>query len=158
MTLYEMTANAQYLYHLLEDGEIDEQTVNDSIEAMGVGDKLEDYCKVIRQFEADVEAYRAEKDRFAAKQKAAEKAVTRLEKAVLGYLTVAGKEEERCGLFNLTIGRSKAVVITDDSKIADKYFVPQPATINKAEIRKALLAGEEVAGAELKINEKIRIK
>jgi hypothetical protein len=153
-----MTANAQYLYQLLEDGEIDEQTVNDSIEAMCVGDKLEDYCKVIRQFEADVEAYKAEKERFAAKQKAAEKAVTRLEKAVLGYMTVAGKEEERCGLFNLKVGRSKAVVITDDSKIDGKFFVQQPATINKAEIRKALLAGEQVAGAELRINERIKIK
>lgn len=158
MTLYEMTANAQYLYHLLEDGEIDEQTVNDSIEAMCVGDKLEDYCKVIRQFEADVEAYRAEKDRFAAKQKAAEKAITKMENALLGYMTVAGKEEERCGLFNLKIGRSKCVVITDDSKIDGKYFVPQPATVNKAEIRKALLAGEKVAGAELQINERIKIK
>lgn len=63
MTLYEMTANAIYLYDLLSNGDIDEQTVNDSLEGMDVAGKLEDYCKVIRQFEADAAAYKAEKDR-----------------------------------------------------------------------------------------------
>jgi hypothetical protein len=65
MTLYEMTETANYLYRLLEDGEIDEQTVADSLEGLGVGDKLEDYCKVIRQFEADKAAYEAEKNKLA---------------------------------------------------------------------------------------------
>lgn len=158
MTLYEMTANAQYLYQLLESGEIDEDVVKDSIEAMCVADKLEDYCKVIRQFEADAAAYKAEKDRFAAKQKKAEKAIERLENAIRGYMAVAEKSEERCGVFDIKVRTSKAVSIVDETKIAPEYFIPQPATIDKAAIRAVLMAGGEVAGAELKINQNINIK
>ena len=158
MTLYEMTANAQYLYQLLEGGEIDEQTVNDSIEAMCVTEKLEDYCKVIRQFEVDAEAYKAEKLRLEAKQKAAEKAIERLKSAIRGYMAAAEKDEERCGLFNIKVRNNKAVRITDEGKIAPDYFIPQPAKVDKAAIRAVLMAGGSVAGAELQINQSINIK
>lgn len=157
MTLYEMTANAQYLYQLLEGGEIDEDVVNDSIESMCVAEKLEDYCKVIRQFEADAEAYKAEKDRFAAKQKSAEKAVEKLESAILNYMAVAGKSKERCGLFEIKVRPSKAVAIVDEAKISQEYFIPQPVKIDKAAIRAVLTAGGEVDGAVLQINQNIKI-
>ena len=158
MTLYEMTANAQYLYQLLEDGEIDEDVVRDSIESMCVAEKLEDYCKVIRQFEADVVAYKAEKDRFAEKQKRAEKAIDRLESAIRGYMAAVEKSEERCGVFDIKVLTSKAVSIVDEAKISAEYFIPQPAKVDKAAIRAVLMAGGEVAGAELQINQNIKIK
>lgn len=158
MTLYEMTANAQYLYQLLEGGEIDEEVVQDSLESMCVADKLEDYCKVIRQFEADAEAYKAEKDFFAAKEKKARRSVERLQSAIRAYMAVVGKDEERCGKFTVKVGTSKATRIVDGTKIPAEYFIPQPPTIDKAAIRAALLAGGEVAGAELQINHNIKIK
>ena len=158
MTLYEMTETANYLYRLLEDGEIDEQTVEDSLEGLGVGDKLEDYCKVIRQFEADKEAYKAEKDRFAAKEKSAGKAIDRLKKAVADYMEVAGKTAQKCGVFDVKIARSKAVSIVDESQIGQAYLIPQPPKIDKAAIRAELMSGGEVAGAVLQINTSLRIK
>lgn len=158
MTLYEMTETANYLYRLLEDGEIDEQIVTDSLEGMGVDDKLEDYCKVIRQFEADKAAYAAEKARLAEKEKKADKAIERLKKAITDYMDVAGKTEQKCGLFDLKIARSKAVSIVDEAKIGQEYWKPQPATIDKAAIRAKLINGEEVAGAALQINTSLRIK
>lgn len=158
MTLYEMTGNAQYLYQMLEDGEIDEQVVNDSLEAMGVEDKLEDYCKVIRQFYADVEMFTAEKARIEGKIKTAKKAITRLEKAVLDYLAVTGKEEERCGTFNVKVSRSKAVNIVDGAKIPAEYLKPVKVEYDKAAIRKVLMSGGAVAGAELQTNESVKIK
>lgn len=142
MTLYEMTANAIYLYDLLSNGDIDEQTVNDSLEGMDVAGKLEDYCKVIRQFEADAAAYKAEKDRLAAKQKKAEEAVERLEAAVLNYMSA----------------QSKAANIVNADEISPEYMIQQPPKIDRAAIRKALMSGKAVDGAELKINYSINIK
>lgn len=158
MTLYEMTNYAKELYALLEADEIDEQVINDTFEAMGVGDKLEDYCKVIRQFEADAAAYKTEKDRFADKQKKAESAVVRLKDAILSYMLATGKEKQKCGVFEVKRGQSKAANIFDEKSIPDAYRIAQPDKIDKASIRKALLNGEQVAGAELQINDNLSIK
>ena len=158
MTLYEMTAAALELYAMLGAEEIDEDTVNDTLEAMGVGDKLEDYCKVIRQFEADAEAFKAEKERFVAKQKRAENAVLRLKGAVKAYMTATGKTKEQCGVFDVKVSQSKAVNILDEAAIPEAYRVPQPDKIDKAGLRKALMAGEAITGAELTVNENISIK
>ena len=158
MTLYEMTETANYLYRLLEDGEIDEQTVEDSLEGLGVDDKLEDYCKVIRQFEADAEAYKAEKDRFAEKQKKAEKAIERLNERIKTYMAVTGEDKKKCGVFDIKLSTSKKVEIVDEAKIVDAYLKPQPAKVDVAAIRAVLMNGGEVAGAVLQTNTNIKIK
>lgn len=158
MTLYEMTANAIYLYDLLSNGDIDEQTVNDSLEGMDVAGKLEDYCKVIRQFEADAAVYKAEKDRLAAKQKKAEEAVERLEAAVLNYMSATNTEKVKCGVFDVKVKQSKAANIVNADEISPEYMIQQPPKIDRAAIRKALMSGKAVDGAELKINYSINIK
>ena len=78
MTLYEMTTAANALYEMLCNNEIDAQTITDTLEAMGAEEKLESYCKVIRQLEADAEALKAEKARIADKQKTVENSVARM--------------------------------------------------------------------------------
>lgn len=158
MTLYEMTETANYLYRLLEDGEIDEKTVTDSLEGLGVGDKLEDYCKVIRQFEADAEAYKAEKDRFAEKQKQAEKSIERLTERIKNYLAATGEDKKKCGVFDIKLSSSKKVAIVDDVKIPAEYLKPQPYKVDVAAIRAVLVNGGEVAGAVLQTNTNIKIK
>lgn len=158
MTLYEMTGTVLYLYSLFENGDIDEQTVNDTIEGMCVEDKLEDYCKVIRQFEAETEMLKAEETRLAKKREKAEKAIARLEQALLEYMTASNTDKKKCGTFELKVTHSKAVAITDESKIGVAYLVEQPPRIDKAAIRKALMAGESVPGAELKINDSLKVK
>lgn len=158
MTLYEMTESAAQLYALLGADEIDEQTVADTLDAMGVGEKLEDYCKIIRQFEADKEAFKNEKERLAEKQKRAENAILRLKTAVKNYMTVTGKDKVKCGNFDVKVSRSQAVNLINEDVIPATYRVAQPDKIDKAGIRKALLAGETVEGAELTENENISIK
>lgn len=158
MTLYEMTEYATLLYEMLQADEIDEETFKDTIEAMGVQDKLEDYCKVIRQFEADTEMFKAEEERIKAKRKQAENGVTRLKNVMLLYMSKTGTDKQKCGLFEVKRGQSKAVNITDESLIPAEYRTPQPDKISRADIRRALLNGEQVAGAEIQINENISIK
>lgn len=158
MTLYEMTENALTLYGLLGAEEIDEQTVEDTLAAMGVGEKLEDYCKVIRQFEADTGALKNEIDRLSEKKKKAENAILRLKKAIQNYMTATGKDKVQCGVFDIKVSKSKAAIITNEDVIPAIYRVAQPDKIDKSEIRKALLAGEVIEGAELTINQNVSIK
>lgn len=158
MTLYEMTEIARKLYAMFEADQIDEQVVSDTLEGIGIDEKLEDYCKVIRQFEAEAEVYKAEKDRFSAKEKKARKAVERLENAILRYLISAGKDGQKSGVFEVKRSQSRSANIVDASVIPAQYRKPQPDSIDVAGVRKALLNGEQVAGAVLQVNENLSIK
>ncbi len=158
MNLYEMTAAANNLYELLTASEIDEQIFKDTLEAMGTSEKLESYCKIIRQLEADAETFKAEKVRFADKQKTAENSVERMKLAIINFMKAEGKEKEKTNLFAISLSKSKAVEITDEKKIPTQYLIEQAPKIDKSSIRAELMAGGEVAGAVLKINEGVRIK
>lgn len=158
MTLYEMTEHATQLYELLLTDEIDEQTLNDTLEAIGAGEKLESYCKVIRQLEADASAYKAEKDRLAQKQKQAENAIERMKTAVANYMQAIGKTKADAGVFKVSITETKSTNIIDETKIPQAYIIPQPPKIDKSSIRKALLSGVEIPGVTLQINSGVRIR
>lgn len=158
MTLYEMTANATMLYELLSSGEIDEQTVADTMQAMGADEKLESYCKLIRQFEADAAALKAEKERIAEKQKSCENSITRMKSAIVEFMHAQNTEKSAAGIFNVALSKSKAVNITDENKVPARFLVEQAPKIDKAAIRAELMAGGEIEGCELKVNEGVRIK
>lgn len=158
MNLYEMTVAANQLYDLLTSGEIDEQTFADTLQAMGTEEKLESYCKVIRQLEADAEMFKAEKERIANKQKMVENSVERMKKAVIEFMKAQGTDKTSAGTFTVALSTSKAVNIVDENKIPARFLVEQAPKIDKSAIRKELMAGEEINGCELQINEGVRIK
>lgn len=157
-TLFEMTSAAANLYELLTNGDIDEQVFNDTLEAMGAGEKIESYCKVIRQLEADAEMYKAEKDRLYKKQQASENAIARMKNAVTEFMKITDIKKCQAGVFNVALSESKAVNITDENAIPARFLVEQAPKIDKAAIRAELMAGGEIAGAELKKNTGVRIK
>ena len=148
-TLYEMTAQAAELMALLQDGEIDEQTVQDTLDAMMVPEKLEDYCKVLRQLQADTEDYKRERDFYAEKQKRAEKGAGRMKKALADYMAVTQQKKLQAGRFELQSRTSKKVDIYNLAQLPEAYMKPQPPKVDAAAIRNALLAGETVEGAAL---------
>jgi hypothetical protein len=158
MNLFEMTTSAQALYELLTSGEIDEQTFLDTLEAMGTEEKLESYCKVIRQLEADAEMFKAEKERMAKKQKVAENSIARMKTAIIGYLKAQNTEKASAGTFTVALSTSKAVNITDESKVPVRFLVEQAPKIDRNAIRRELMDGGVIEGCELQINEGIRIK
>ena len=158
MYLYEMTVATKQLYELLENEEIDEQTIADTLEAMGVEEKLEGYCKVIRQLEADAEMLKAEKERIDKKIKVSENAVNRMKKAVIEYMKASGSTKSTAGTFTVALSTSKATKIVDESLIPKKYFIKQEPKIDKKAILEMLKSGAKVKGCELQINEGVRIK
>lgn len=158
MTLYEMTEQARALYELLQEGEIDEQTLADTLESIGADEKLETYCKLILQYEADMETIKIERDRLLDKRKTAENAVERLKNGIMEFMTAQNITKSDMGLFKVYIGESKAVDVINENAIPRQFRTPQPDKIDKAEIRRRLMGGEHIAGCELKITKGVRIK
>lgn len=158
MTLYEMTEQAKYLYELLQAEEIDEAVVNDTLEAIGAGEKVEDYCKLIKQFQYDAEMFGAEINRMKARKKAAENAVERMRTVLVMFLQASGQDKVKAGTFSVSTATTQAVQITDENAIPCRFLVEQPPKIDKAGIKEALKDGETVAGAELVNNTGVRIR
>ena len=158
MNLFEMTVAANELYELLTSGEIDEQTFEDTLQAMGAEEKLESYCKVIRQLEADADMLKAEKDRIEKKKKTVENSIDRMKKAVADFMNAQGTKKATAGTFTVALSTSKAVNVLDESKVPKKYFIKQEPKLDKKTIRELLMQGEKVKGCELQINEGVRIK
>ena len=157
-TLYELSAQAHALYELLQGEEIDEQTFNDTLEAMGATDKVESYCKIIKQFQADVDMFKGEIDRLTARKKTAENGVERMKSALLDFLQASGQDKVKAGSFAVSTATTQAVEIIDEKVIPCIYLVEQPPKISKDAIKKALKSGEKVNGARLIDNKGVRIR
>ena len=157
-TLYEMSKQASELYDLLQEGEIDEQVLRDTLDLMMVPEKLEGYCQVIRQFEADADAYAAEEKRLADKKASAKKHIETLKSRMTGFLQAAGQPKMECGLFTVRLTKGEAVKLDDERVIPREYYDPQPDKLSRARIKSAIKAGTEVPGASLVISHGCSVK
>lgn len=158
MNLYELTANAAYLQALLEDGDIDEQVYNDSIEALMIDDKVESVCMVIRNLEAQAGVFREEEQRLAKKRTTAENGAKRLKESLLHLLETTNRKKMPAGLFTVSLGTSSSVDVLDEAALPAGFLIPQPPKIDKTSIGAALRAGREIPGAVLKKSSHVKIK
>lgn len=157
-TLYQMTAQASELYELLQNEEIDEQVFLDTLDAIGTEEKIEGYCQVIKELQGDFEKYKTEADRLMARMKTAKNNIDRMKDSLLAFLKATGQSKVKAGTFVVSIGTSKQTNILDEALIPTEYKIPQPDKIDKTAIKKAIESGEVVSGAEIIINEGVRIR
>lgn len=158
-TLYEMTEQVQTLYEMLIFEEIDEQTFNDTLESIGVNDKINSYCIVIKQLKADSDACKAEKKRFEERIRQFENAQNRMKEALENFMLATGKDKAKTDKFTLYHTTSRAIEITDLDAIPAEYIKPRKEDdVMKSEIAKIIKDGEEVPGAILVTNKPLVIR
>lgn len=158
MTLYEMTEHTAALYELLCAEEIDEQTFNDTLEAMGADEQIDSCCKIINQQKADIEEISNEIRRLQSRKKIAENGVERMKTALDNFMKSTGQEKKKTALFTVSYRKSETVNVIDMEKLPDqykKYREPEP---NKVAIKSAIKDGIEVSGVEIVTNKTISIR
>lgn len=158
INLYEVSGAVKQLAEMLSEGEIDQQTYNDTISSLGAENAIEDVIKAIRNYQAEAEALKAEADKLTAKRKAAEATADRLKAMVMDYMKSTEQSSVTAGVFKVSKGSTKAVSIYDEKALPGIYLVEQPPKPDKAAMLQALKLGEEIPGAELITNEHIKIK
>lgn len=152
-TLYEID-NAIVECLDAETGEIlDAERLNDL--QMEREQKIENVCLWYKNLLSDAAAYKAEKDSFYAKQKAAENKAASLKKW-LDY-ALSG-EKYKSDRVNVSYRKSVAVVIDEEAVIPRIYFTQPEPVISKEAIKAALNDGAEVIGAHLEERNNIIIK
>lgn len=157
MTLYELTGAAQQLHDLVDAGEIDWETFENTLEGLSA-EKLESYGKVLATFDAEIAAFKAERDRFVEKIKNAENAIDRMKARVVEYMIATGQKKAPAGVFTVYARQTPVVCITEPGEIPERFLKYKDPTVDKTAIKKAIAEGETVPGAELNTSTSVSFK
>ena len=163
--LYEITGDLLTLQEMLEEDATDE-ALADTLEAVQ-GEyeiKLENYCKVIKNLEADVDALKNEADRLTAKKKLLENNIDRIKKAMFDSMKATKIDKVKGTLFTVAIQRNGGKIPVNVAPDVDTSKLPDQLVIisekpNLDAIRELLEAGKSVEGFTLgERGESLRIK
>lgn len=137
-TLYELTGQYAELLELLENPEIDEKTVLDTLESMDflIEDKAENYAKIIKELEGNINTLDNELDRLKSKKTALQNNITRLKDNLYQSMKTTGKTKFKTELFNFNIAKNGGalplIVDVDTSELPDDFVIVTEAPDKKA--------------------------
>ena len=158
--LYEIATGYKNIEYLLENGEDNEElaAVLNSLDAE-IEDKAENIAKLIKNYEADIEAFKTEEKRIAERRRTLENIVKRLKEYLFNNMKLTGKTKFKRGTFSFNIAKNPpSVEITNVDVISSDYKTYTEVLDRKA-ILQDLKDGKDVQGAILVTDkESLRIR
>lgn len=153
MKLYELNNAFISIRKMFDDGEIDHQTFEDSMDAIGEESesKLLNCMMMMREFESNVSAVNKEIERLQSIGNQEIKKVEWLKEYIKKSMLIQGNDKIDLGLFKLTLKQpTKKVEVLDESKLPSHFFVVVPETrrVDKLALSSALKLSP-VEGAQL---------
>nr|DAE97131.1 MAG TPA: resistance protein [Caudoviricetes sp.] len=146
-TLYELTGQFLDIYNM----DLDDETKADTLESIDWNsdyeDKVENYIKVIKNNEADIEARKNEIKRLTELNRADERKNERLKEVLKESMDLTGHERVDTSLFKVSFRKSEAVEV-DDLLLPEAYKVATWKA-DKKRLKEDLKNGLEILGAEL---------
>ena len=146
-TLYELTGQFLDIYNM----DLDDETKADTLESIDWNsdyeEKVENYIKVIKNNEADIEARKNEIKRLTELNRADERKNERMKEVLKESMDLTGHDRVDTKLFKVSFRKSEAVEV-DDLLLPERYKV---ATwkVDKKRLKEDLKNGLEILGAEL---------
>lgn len=138
-----------------ETGEIIDAEKLDAL-FMEKNQKIENIALWIKNLQADALAYKAEKDAFAARQKAAENKVESLKAWLVSALGGQKFSTAKCAV---SFRKSEAVQVDDVNSIPAEWTrIKTTIEPDKTAIKAAIKAGQEITGCKLVENTSVQIK
>lgn len=163
-TLYDITGRMLDLLAIADDEDIEPEVFKDTLESIEgeYDDKIEAYCKAIKNLEADMKAFDEESKRLKAKKEKLEKNIDRMKKTVFESLKLMNKTNAGGKVLKATIQKNGGVLpLIVDAEPNDVPFEFQKVTIetDNAAIREALDKGVMLTFARYgERGESLRIK
>lgn len=160
MNLFELTENYVKFFTEFENAdevteEMQEMADNLNVE---IEEKCDNYGKMIRNLEADVEAFKNQEKIFNEKRKSAENKVKWLKQNLQASMELQGRKKVKTDLFSFNIQKNApSLEITNENNIDDSYYVIE-RKLNKRELLSDIKEGLIVDGVELKQTESLRIR
>ena len=151
MTLYQVTQDYLQIMAMMEDPELDPQTLADTMEAVEgeLEIKAENYAKVMKNLEADVSGIKAEIDRLSERKKTIEKNIKRMKENLQNAMEITGKTKFKTELFSFGVRTNTPAVVMDEQyieNIPEEYLRIREPEIDKAKLKEDLKAGVNLEG------------
>jgi len=163
-SLYDLKGEYISLMALMGDPEVDDDVLRDTMEAVGgeLEDKAEAYAIIMRNLDADLAAIDDEIKRLQQRKAGYKRNVDRMKAALQEAMVQTGKLKFKTTLFSFNVQKNPPSVVmdTDDwSKVPEDFLTYKNPEINKAALKKALQAGEDLEGiCHLAQSESLRIR
>lgn len=163
-SIYEITNQFPFLAQLEETGEADPELIKGALEVAreDLAYKLEDYCKVIKNFESDIAGLKEEEARLKAKRQTLQNTIDRMKDAMKFALEAANEKKLPCGTFTVAIQNNPESVVMDEQyleNIPEEYLKFKEPEIDKAKLKEHLKAGINLEGiAHLEQSTGLRIR
>lgn len=153
--LYEIEARYADLLTALDCAETEEEAEAlwsqlDAMEA-DVKDRAEAYARIVRSKQAEAESYKAEAQRLARRQKAAENTAERLKARLLDCMQRLDLKDVQTSIGKWRIQMNPASCqVLDEAQVPEEFHVKQPDKIDKTAILKHWkYTGELLPGVEI---------
>ena len=163
-SLYVLAQEYRQVATELADLEIDEQTVNDTLEGLSgaLEVKATNIAMMAKEMDYLADAVKAAEANMSARRKKLESRADSMRAYVKTAMEHAGISKIECPYFALSIRKNPpAVVIDSEALIPPEYMrtpEPPPPSPDKKAIGAALKEGKEVTGARLAIGTRLDIK
>jgi hypothetical protein len=160
LSLYQIEAEYQQLAAQLMDDELTPELETAlSINKENLQNKAVNYGFVLKQFDAEVDIINAEIERLKTLKERRTKGIDKLKQTLSLAMQLYGIEKIETPIMKISFRQSESVEV-DNVALLNQKFVIQKVTVSpdKAAIKKAIQAGEEVTGAFIQINQNLQIK
>ena len=166
MKLYEIANEYLALVEAIENEEIPEEAVADTLEAITaeIEDKADNIACLMKSLNAEALAIREEEKRLAERRKSKERVAERCKQYLSDVLQKASIDKVETARNKITFRKSESVEVDEESFLSwamtnrDDLLIYSAPTANKTEIKKALKDGVEIVGAVLRVNQNIQLK
>lgn len=164
MRLYEIKDNYLSLLDMIENGEIPEEAISDTLEAVSgeLEEKADNIACIIKNELAEIDAIKAEEQALAERRRAKERNCDRLKAYLSDNLQAAGINKFETARNKISFRRSSALEIADESAFimwASEYaptLLKTSVAANKTAIKDYMALGNEIDG--VKIAEKFSLQ
>lgn len=149
--IYEITNDYLQIMAMLEDSDLDPQTLADTMEGIE-GEfeiKAENYAKVMKNLEGDILAIKTEIDRLTAKKKALENNIKNMKSTLQTAMETTGKTKFKTELFSFSVRNNAPKVVMDEEyleNVPERFLKYSDPTINRSAIKEAIQNGEDLEG------------
>ena len=165
MKLYEIANDYVALMQAIENDEIPEECIADTLEAIKgeIEIKADNIACLLKNTEAEIRAFKEEENRLAERRKVKERALEHLKTYLSDMLIRTNVMNVETTRNKISFRKSEAVEVGEEfikwaiENRNDLLSFKEP-TANKTEIKKALKGGQAIEGAKLVTNQNIQIK
>ena len=166
MKLYELADKYRELLDAIDAGEIDENAIEDTLEAIGgvFDEKIEQMACMVKEMDRNAENLKAEAAKISERAKRVAKSSDRIKEYMAFCMRSTGKDRINTVRAVVSFRRSERLNVTDEAALRhwlfhhDEYLNYKDPEINRYAIKLALKDGMDVPGAEVATFSNIQIK